>query len=199
MDLESFLKKVESTLENKSGCLCWAWDPTRYQIIIEGTKKLFFRALWEAKVGPIRDNHIIINECKTHWCCDWRTCLKEVPRQKTKLPGDHNPSAKLTNVQVLEIQIALQENRASKQELAAKYGISMAQMYRIARGMRSEPTGARSRLLQDKARKGTRKKPQGEFILPADDEPDKSNPSCTTDQDDSHTVCTDTPERPQEP
>lgn len=151
-------------LETPSGFQfpCWVRGQGRFTLNkVSYTPK---QASWLLSGKELDRSKVLVQKCNTPDCCQaehleekTKEEANELAREKARewhlnnpeeaLPpvksGQENGKAKLTDQQFFDARIMLETK--SKKEVAKYFDISMSQVYRIAKGIRSEPKEVRER------------------------------------------------------
>lgn len=136
--MERFWNKVKKTQK------CWKWLGAKGK---GGYGKIMFsRFSWELHYGPIPEGFVICHHCDNRICVnphhlflgtlgDNLEDMTKKGRRATGLkvahPGSKNPSAALTEQQVLEIRKRSTGARGEQTRLAEEYGITQVMIGRI--------------------------------------------------------------------
>lgn len=130
---------------------CWLWELALSRkgygaCSIPGRHGLHrvHRVAYEAFVGPIPDGMHVCHRCDVRACCNpdhlWLgTNADNVADMVSKgrnlgAPGESNGRAKLNPVDIAQIRAEYVGGTATQTVLAAKFGVSRRQIFRIVRG-----------------------------------------------------------------
>lgn len=134
--------------EPNSGC--WLWERAinyRGYGLITLNRKTFsaHRVSWVLHRGPIPPNLFVCHKCDVPCCINPDHLFLGTPRQNTQdmlskgrsnyVIGTANGRAKLSKSAVLLIRTAAPLTRDHREQLARRFGVSIATLYRIERGV----------------------------------------------------------------
>lgn len=136
-----FWSKVEVD-PSGSGCLLWiaGKSSTGYGLFwLNGKMRAAHRLAYESTFGPTES--LVLHRCHNRACVNPAHLYDGTHSQNNrdafaigtghKMPGESNPSAKLTESDVAEIRSSSEPTR----KIGARYGISSGQVSRIRRGL----------------------------------------------------------------
>ncbi len=132
---------------------CWTWIGSiggngRPRFSIKSIYFVAARIAYEIEYGPFDKSQNVCHSCDNPLCVNpahlWlgtqRDNLEDMTNKgrravgnKVSNPGEKNPAAKLTSIQVSEIRERYSEGNVTQQTLAAKYGVSQRMISLIVR------------------------------------------------------------------
>lgn len=137
--LDAFMDRVDTNAPNG----CWIWTaailPSGYgHIIVRQTNYMAHRLSYEIHVGAIPKNMFVLHKCDNRACVNpdhlflgtQADNMRDMVAKRRQLYGERNPSAKLTEEQVLEIREAVGRHA----DIAAQYGVERSTVGLIKRG-----------------------------------------------------------------
>ncbi len=147
--MKTFIERL-SNLKTNEDTGCWEWqrycDKDGYgQINREGRMVMVHRAVWGTVFGEIPKGLCVLHECDNPPCANpahlWLGTLADNNADRDAKGrcnggaphGEANGSAKITEAKVREIRTRYAEGNVTHRELAAEYGVHMAQIGRVVR------------------------------------------------------------------
>jgi HNH endonuclease len=135
---------------DKNGCIPWLGGTTKKNREGYGTINLgnnsrksdkAHRVAWELVNGPIPEKLQVLHTCDNPICVNAEHLFlgthddnmkdKASKGRGASMPGDENPSVKLTKEDIIEIRNMHKSKKMSYTELSKKYNISDVQIWRI--------------------------------------------------------------------
>lgn len=130
---------------------CWPWrgplmTGTGYGVIRTKYARGAHRVAWALTNGPIPVGMYICHHCDNRPCCNPKHLFIGTSADNSRdmwtkgrgrhatLPGEANPSARLTAAQVDAIRAAFTGRRGQQSALARLYGVSLSAVHLIVRG-----------------------------------------------------------------
>lgn len=130
---------------------CWPWTGplNAYGYGNAGHGKKAHREAYESAIGPIPRGLSVLHRCDNRPCCnpshlfvgtqadnmnDMWSKGRGKPAPGGAFHGTANAAAKLTTEQVIQLRLEISAKNTTQRALAAKYGISEAQVSQIKHG-----------------------------------------------------------------
>ena len=97
------------------------------------------RLVWTVANGPIPSDAKVLHSCDVRRCCNPKHLFLGTTQDNSddmvskgrSTAGERNPSAKLTEAQVLDMRAAHASGRATHRELAKRFGVSKSLVAKI--------------------------------------------------------------------
>lgn len=152
---KSLIKRFWEKVKIKQNENCWEWmasiKPSGYgQIRINGRTEYAHRVSYELAYGEIPSGMLVRHKCDNPLCVrpehleigtQFDNMLDMKSRGRARhvgMPGERNPSAKISDVQMVEI---ISSKKCSLSELASKYGVTKQRICQIRKQYQLDKDG----------------------------------------------------------